>query len=543
MLDFLEKMKPTSGSGGLSWNNQPRDRNGRWTNAGRGTGAPGALSSSRAAAGRTSATGSSGSAGGGINWHTSPKVARGMGAGNFREFNVDAYKPSQVEKFTHAQARNSYDSLMQTSRARFDSHPMTSGAGSGHNDSKNKRLLQGFENHHAWPKSMGGTDHSSNMVWLTPSEHVLAHHLFSVMLRKEPKTYAQYDKSGNAQKKLIALDKGWASKNLNKSYSDHGKRIDKAGNRTNVIARSFEYREVKDRADRTESRTQGYQEAYPSSKVVTGSFQNNSKLSSDAAASKFVEMSDQTRKHRPDVQAPVNDTWSLNSRSFGLQWSVGVMLPPADRKKWDAYYNSTVKPKATLAGLKEFERQNKKYNDDINAITQRTFKPTKPGSKTRTAESKAQMEREISRYRESNPKPSRQDLVNGAWLKADGNSTYTYEESARQHHLASVVAKAWTKDQAYINKKLNSYMGPSKNYKDAGKFVEQAQGHVKKNFQSKFRYATLKTIPKKGRVVVWSQYTGQSVSSTGKVTDGKPTLSPDGALSASVKAFILKHSK
>ena len=570
MEDYFEKMKPQAASGGLSWNNQPRDRHGRWTNTGggafpgRGTGAPGALSSSRYVAGQSSAAGSSGSAGGGVNWHTSSRVARGMGAGNFREFNVNAYKPYQVEKFTHAQARNSYDSLVQTARARFDSNPYSVGGprGSGHTDSKRQSALEGFENHHAWPKSMGGTDHSDNMVWLTPSEHVVAHHLFSVMLRKEPKAYAEYDKTGNAQRKLIALDKGWASKDLKKSYTDHGKRINKSQGTTTILSRSYEYRDVKDRVDRMESRTQGYEEAYPHKGVKIGSYGGNAKLTPAQAESKFMEMSAQVRELRPDISKPAHEKFTFNSRVIGLQWSVGVLLPKKDRDKFDAYYNSTVKPKATLAGMKEYNKQKDKYLSDIQAIAKRTFVPKKPGDtfkpenhddmgknpsvKGRSPESRLRMEREIDAYRANNPKPSKMDLIAGAVNKADGISTYTYEEASRQQHLASIVARNWTKDTKHIQKKLNSYLGDKTDYKSTAKFMEVTQGHLKKNSDSKNRYGVAKIHPKKGRIVLWSQYTGERVSSNGKVTSKPPSSTPstvpvEDPLMKSIKYMLEKH--
>lgn len=38
---------------------------------------------------------------------------------------------------------------------------------------------EGFEKHHITARSMGGTDHHYNLVYLTPREHYLAHHILA----------------------------------------------------------------------------------------------------------------------------------------------------------------------------------------------------------------------------------------------------------------------------------------------------------------------------------------------------------------------------
>ena len=48
-----------------------------------------------------------------------------------------------------------------------------------------KKILSYTERHHIIPKSMGGTDEHSNLVWLTATEHLTVHLLLPKMVSKE----------------------------------------------------------------------------------------------------------------------------------------------------------------------------------------------------------------------------------------------------------------------------------------------------------------------------------------------------------------------
>ena len=49
--------------------------------------------------------------------------------------------------------------------------------------SQNREKTKGkfYERHHIWPKSMGGKNNKENLVWLTPKEHYVVHHLLTKM--------------------------------------------------------------------------------------------------------------------------------------------------------------------------------------------------------------------------------------------------------------------------------------------------------------------------------------------------------------------------
>lgn len=44
---------------------------------------------------------------------------------------------------------------------------------------KRKNKKDGYEIHHIIPRSMGGSDHQNNLIYLTPREHYTAHHILA----------------------------------------------------------------------------------------------------------------------------------------------------------------------------------------------------------------------------------------------------------------------------------------------------------------------------------------------------------------------------
>lgn len=91
------------------------------------------------------------------------------------------------------------------------------------------RLLEGYqEKHHIIPRCIGGTDHSDNLVYLTPEEHYLAHQLLVKIYPKEYKlVYAARMMTIEAptQKRTNNKMYGW----LKKQYDvlNRGKKVSK----------------------------------------------------------------------------------------------------------------------------------------------------------------------------------------------------------------------------------------------------------------------------------------------------------------------------
>ena len=446
-----------SDSHGEHWADQERDENGRWTSGGAHSGSDSDPASKPGFKAKHHASH--------ISWHDkkSPEL-EGMGAGSFRPFNVDAYHPKDVAKFSHDEAHTSYNQLMATARARLESSPKDNpkisvlvreergfkdAARYAHDDIRDPgAVMPGFENHHTWPHSLGGSDHGKNLVWLTPAEHAVAHHLFSVMLSKEPKMYSSQARHLRDEEKTISSLKklnmfGMKTQGETKTYSEIGAKINKSRDEKHVIGTHW-LNEINNGFTHGKVSSYNMVEDKPAISKILGDWKTNSNLSSSKALDEYLKVSKATIDNRPEVNPKKASSWLLNGNQFGLEWAGSKFLNPKDRASFN---KNVIQPLKAKSGVK--------------------------GDPTA--------------------------------------SSYTYKEAARQLHLASVIAREYAGNKKVFDANV-ARMFPNGSYDKFADALKNANKEIIKNKRATDHYAVM-TIKNGKTMISWKKFTSSKKKS------------------------------